>query len=190
MPSETMQSEVARDSPWKSFIKVMEPRGDFVGRPFHLQFKAFALSQSVTGVIPVTLFLLHGPVSMRLYFLMFLAFKISLGSMTSAGIISRYFPIWINEDAIRARNLWGMARVVPYDDMARVVPIRWLIFTRFAKISTHQYKNWVWLPLFLNGQGEFEKQVCQFAPADNPLRRYFEAAAVERSPLPGNRGEG
>ncbi|PQV63779.1 hypothetical protein B1R32_109119 [Abditibacterium utsteinense] len=168
MPPETRNK-------WRSALNLFSPRGDFAGHAFHLQFTPFALSQSVTGVVPIALLATHGPAHLRVYAFAFLAFKISIGAVLSAAIISRFFPVTINEIGIRARNFWGMARVIPWHEMASVSPIRWLIFTSFARISTHHAKNWVWLPLFLTQQSEFEAQVLRFAPADNPLREFFEA---------------
>jgi hypothetical protein len=173
-----MPSEMAGGSVWRSVYNLFAPHGDFVGRAYHLEFTPFALSQSVTGVVPLILFALHGPEELRIYALMLLAFKVSVGSVLSAAIVSRFFPVMLNEEALRARNFWGMARVVPYEEIASVAPIRWLIFTHFVRISTHSAKNWVWLPLFLHRQEEFEAQIRQFAPVDNPLRRLFEKRNV------------
>ena len=173
MPLE-MTAENPAESRWRSIINLFSPRGDFAGRTFRLRFGPFALSQSVTGIIPITLFALHGPEHLRFYALLFLAFKISLGAVLTAAIVSRFFPVTVGETGIRARNFWGMARVITWHEMASVAPIRWLFFTSFARISTHRAKNWVWLPLFLRQQNEFEAQVRKFAPVDNPLREFFE----------------
>ncbi len=170
-PENALQTE----NKWRSALDLFSPRGGFAGRAFHLRFGPFALSQSVTGVVPIALFATHGPAHLRVYALAFLAFKISLGAILTAAIISRFFPVTLSPRGIRARNFWGMARVIMWDEMASVAPIRWLIFTSFARVSTHRAKNWVWLPLFLAQQSEFEAQVLQFAPEENPLRAFFEA---------------
>ncbi|RYG62671.1 hypothetical protein EON80_22675 [bacterium] len=159
----------------RTIYNLFAPKGDFVGQAFRLEFTPFALSQSVTGVIPLTLFALKGPAQFRIYAVMLLAFKISIGAVLTAAIVTRFFPVMVNDRALRARNFWGMARVIPFEEIAKVEPIRWLIFTPFARISTHRYKNWVWLPLFLVRQQEFEKRYCEVAPVDNPLRVYFES---------------
>jgi hypothetical protein len=174
MPPEAMPVEEAPGSIGRTLYNLFAPHGDFVGQAFHLQFVPFALSQCVSGVVPLILLAMHGPESLRIIALAILAFKISIGAVLTAGIVSRFFPVMVNEKALRARNFWGMARVVPFEEMATVAPIRWLIFTPFARISTHRYKNWVWLPLFLVRQKEFEARYCEVAPVDNPLRRYFE----------------
>lgn len=162
------------ENKWRSALNLFSPRGDFAGRAFRLRFVPFALSQSVTGVVPIALFATHGPQHLRVYAFAFLAFKISLGAILSAAIISRFFPVTLSKKGIRARNFWGMARVIMWNEMASVSPIRWLIFTSFARVSTHRARNWVWLPLFLSEQSEFEAQVRQFAPQSNPLRKFFE----------------
>ncbi len=182
MPPET-ESEITAKSETAKFelkngikgaLDPFLPRGSFAGRAFHLQFAPFAMSQSMTGVIPITLFAIHGPQHLRFYALIFLAFKISIGALSSAFVVSRFFPVIISEEGVRARNFWGMARVMPWEEMVNVAPIRWLIFTYFARISTRSAKSRVWLPLFLAQQSEFEAQVRHFAPEGNPLRRFFE----------------
>lgn len=172
MPLETA---LETESKWRSALDLFSPRGSFAGRAFHLRFVPFALSQSVTGVVPIALFATHGPQHLRIYAVAFLAFKITIGAILTAAIVSQFFPVTLSERGIRARNFWGMARVIQWDEMASIAPIRWLIFTSFARVSTHRAKNWVWLPLFLRRQNEFEAQVQRYAPEGNPLRVFFEA---------------
>ncbi len=160
--------------PWRRAVESLAPRGAFEGRAFHLRFAPFALAQSVSGVVPLLLFAIYGPTPLRFYAFLVLAFKISAGALVSAAIVARFFPILLNDHALRARNFWGLARVVPFDEIVSVSPIRWLLFTPMLRVSTHQARHIVWVPLFLVQQSEFEARVREWVPADNPLRRYFE----------------
>lgn len=169
-----MPLEIRLRNLWRAIADSFSPRGGFEGDTFRLKFGPFALAQSVSGVLPLTLFAVHGPAHLRLYATLFLAFKISIGALLSAAIVSRFFPILLNERAVRARNFWGLARVVPFEEIASVAPIRWLIFTPMLRISTFKSRNIVWLPLFLVHQGEFEARVREWAPENNPLREFFE----------------
>lgn len=129
----------------------------------------------MTGIIPLALFIVHGPQHLRFYALIFLGFKITLGSMVSALIITRFYPVWIGETGLRARNFWGLARRVEWHDIERVRPIRWLIVTPVLRISSPKLRDAIWLPLFLDKQREFGEEVRQKVPRGNPLREYFEA---------------
>lgn len=158
----------------REIIDTFSPRGGFVGTPFRLRFSSFALAQSMTGVLPLSLFIAHGPEELRLYALGFLGFKITLGALVSAFIISRFYPIWINETGLRARNFWGLARRLDWADIERVRVIRWLIVTPVLRISSPKLRDTIWLPLFLDKQTEFAAQVREIVPRGNPLREYFE----------------
>lgn len=157
-----------------AIYRAVAPRGGFVGRAFRLEFTPFALSQTVPGAWPLLLLLWQGPSHLRFVFALLLALKIIVGGILVAAIVSRCFPVIANENGLRARNFWGQAREVAWDEIVRVAPIRWLIWTRFARISTPTCRNIIWLPLFLREQREFENAVCQWAPRDCALRAFFE----------------
>ena len=161
-------------APANAIARVLAPRGGFVGRAFHLRFGPFALSQTLPGIWPFLLLLVHGPQGWRVWVALLLALKIMGGGVLVAAIVARFFPVIANPDGLRARNFWGLAREVRWDEITRVTPIRWLIWTRFARLSTARCKNIVWLPLFLREQTEFERAVEQWAPPGNPLRRFFD----------------
>lgn len=158
-----------------SVADTLSPRGGFVGTPFHLAFLPFACGQSLTGVIPLTLFIVHGPEHLRFYAALFLGFKVTLGTWVSAFIISRFYPVWIGENGLRARSFWGLARRVEWGDIERVSYIRWLLVTPVLRISSPKLRDAIWLPLFLRRQDEFVALVRERVPRGNPLREYFEA---------------
>lgn len=159
----------------REIIDTFSPRGGFVGTPFHLRFSSFACAQSMTGVIPLSLFIVHGPQQFRVYALFFLGFKITLGALISAFIISRFYPVWIGENGLRARNFWGLARRLEWNDIERVTMIRWLIVTPVLRITSPKLRDAIWLPLFLDRQSEFVQEVRQKVPRGNPFREYFES---------------
>lgn len=159
----------------REITDTLSPRGGFAGRPFRLRFANFALAQSMTGIVPISLFIAHGPERFFLYALMFLGFKVTLGALLSAFIVTRFYPIWINQQGLRARNFWGLARRLDWDDIERVTVIRWLIVTPVLRITSPRLRDAIWLPLFLVRQAEFESAVRETVPRGNPLREYFEA---------------
>ena len=160
----------------RAIYRALAPRGGFVGRAFHLKFGPFALSQTVPGIWPFLVLLWHGPQGWRVWVAALLALKIIGGGVLVAWLVARYFPILVNENGLRARNFWGLAREVSWHEIERVAPIRWLVFTRFARLSTASCKNIVWLPLFLKEQNEFERAIENWAPEGNALRRFLEAS--------------
>lgn len=157
-----------------AIARVLGPRGGFAGRAFHLKFGPFALSQTVPGAWPLLLLLFHGPQGWRVWVALVLALKIAGGGVMVAAIVARFFPVVANANGLRARNFWGLARELRWDEITGVAPIRWLIFTRFARVSTARSRNLIWLPLFLREQAEFERAVIGWAPPDNALRLFFE----------------
>jgi hypothetical protein len=150
------------------------PRAGFPGQAFHLGFRPFLASQTVTGVIPLLLFAIHGPEHLRFYALAFLLFKISIGALLSAWIITRYFPVLLDESGVRARNLWGTACFLEWSDIEAAHPIRWLLFTRYIRLLSSKSRLAIWIPLFLDNQSEFNAKVRKWAPAGNPLREKLE----------------
>lgn len=168
------QSSTRPVSSFDAIYRAVAPRGGFAGRAFHLRFVPFALSQIVPGAWPFALLLWHGPQEWRIWITVLLALKVAGGGVLVAAIVSRFFPIIANPRGLRARNFWGQAREVAWEDMSAVKPIRWLIWTDFAKISTPESRNIVWLPLFLREQDEFESNVKQWAPPENALRIFLE----------------
>ena len=164
------------------FRRALAPRAGFCGRAFHLRFGPFALSQTVPGAWPFLLLLLHGPQGWRFAVALLLALKIMGGGVLVAWIVARFFPVIAGKNGLRARNFWGLAREVRWDEITRVAPIRWLIFTRFARLSTAQCRHIIWLPLFLEGQDEFERAVEKWAPPACALRQFFEARRAELTP--------
>ena len=157
-----------------TIYSAIAPRGGFVGRAFRLRFTPFALSQTVPGAWPLLLLLWQGPSHLRFVFALLLALKIIVGGVLAAAIVSRCFPVIVNENGLRARNFWGQAREVSWDEIVKVAPIRWLIWTRFARLSTPTCRNIIWLPLFLREQRAFESLVKQWAPPACALRAFFE----------------
>ena len=157
-----------------AIYRAIAPRGGFGGRAFRLEFMPFALSQTVPGAWPLLLLLWQGPDHLRAVFALLLMLKVAGGGVLVAAIVWRCFPIIAGEHGLRARNFWGQAREVSWDEIVGVAPIRWLIWTRFARLSTPNCRNIIWLPLFLREQREFESLVRQWAPPTCALRTFFE----------------
>lgn len=165
--------------PANALARALAPRAGFVGRAFHLDFTPFALSQTVPGAWPFLLLLWHGPQGWRFVVALLLALKIMGGGVLVAFVVARFFPVVASAQGLRARNFWGLAREIRWDEITRVQPIRWLIWTRFARLSTPTCRNIIWLPLFLREQTEFERAVEYWAAPDNPLRQFFENRQTE-----------
>ncbi len=166
-------------APLDAAYRAVAPRGGFDGRAFHLKFAPFAMSQIVPGAGPFALLLWQGPQEWRIWLAFLLALKITGGGVLVAAIISRCFPVIANSRGLRARNFWGQAREIAWADISEVKPIRWLIWTKFARISTPTCRNIVWLPLFLDEQTEFENGIQKWAPSGNKLREFFEKRAKD-----------
>ena len=162
-----------RPSISQAIYRAVAPRGGFAGRAFYLRFGPFALSQIVPGAWPFGVLLWHGPSHWRVWVALLLALKTMVGGVLVAAIVARFFPVIANPDGLRARNFWGQARQIRWDEIQSVAPIRWLVFTRFARLSTPDCKNIIWLPLFLREQSEFERAVQCWAPPGNALRQFF-----------------
>ena len=169
-----LEQSTPRVSVGHAIYRAVAPRGGFAGRAFHLEFAPFALSQVVPGAWPLLLLLWQGPNHWRVWLALLLALKIVGGGVLVAAIVARYFPVIASERGLRARNFWGQAREVSWDEITHVAPIRWLIWTRFARLSTPTCKSIVWLPLFLREQCAFERAVCRWAPPTCALRVFFE----------------
>ena len=161
-------------APLDAIYRAVAPRGGFRGRAFRLKFAPFALTQIVPGACPFAVMLWQGPQEWRVWLMALLTLKIMGGGALVAAVISRCFPVIANEHGVRARNFWGQAREVAWNDITQVSPIRWLIWTKFARLSTPKCRHIVWLPLFLSEQTEFESAVAKWAPRDNALRQFFE----------------
>lgn len=164
-------------SPFDAIYRAVAPRGGFGGQAFRLRFMPFALSQFVPGAWSFLLLLWQGPQEWRIWLTVLLALKVTGGGVLVAAIVSRCFPVIANARGLRARNFWGQAREVAWEDISEVKPIRWLIWTDFVRISTKESRNIVWLPLFLREQNAFEDKIKQWAPLENPLRVFFENRA-------------
>ena len=164
-------------APLDAIYRTVAPRGGFVGRAFHLRFTPFALSQLVPGAWPFLLLLCQGPQEWKIWLTILLTLKMTGGGVLVAAIVSRCFPVIVNARGLRARNFWGQAREVEWQEISEVKPICWLFWTSFAKISTPDCRNLVWLPLFLCKQSEFESEVKQWAPPENPLCVFFDEQA-------------
>ena len=163
--------------PLSAIYRAVAPRGGFSGRAFHLRFTPFALSQIVPGIWPFALLFWQGPQEWRVWIALLLTLKTVGSGVCVAALVSRCFPVIASTRGLRARNFWGQAREVAWEEIACVTPIRWLIWTKFARISTPNCRNIVWLPLFLCEQNEFEAKVEQWAPSGNALRAFFEKRA-------------
>lgn len=168
------------------FLDTFSRRGGFVGQAFHLKPVPFALSQSANGVLPLLFFMIHGPAHLRTFAVALLGFKVSVGSVLVAFIVSRYFPILINERELRARNWTGVARRIRWEEITQVNKFRWLYIAPMLRISTEREHHHILLPLFLENEAAFSAQVRLWTDSQNPLHRFLEAetngAALNLSP--------
>lgn len=149
----------------------MAPVGGFDWEhAFHLQFWRFALAQGLPGVVPLSFAAWHSPPAVKAAAMSLIAIKICIGGLFSSALVNRYFPIHISSWGLRARNLFGMAREVAWEEIVAVDTIRWMVFTRYVRISTARKRHIIWLPLFLKDMPGFAARVAELAPEGNPLR--------------------
>lgn len=161
------------------FLDTFSRRGGFEGTAYRVQPVPFALSQAANGVIPLLLLILHGPPHLRSFAMAFLGFKISVGSAIIAFIVSRYFPIMINEKELRARNWTGVARRIGWEEIIAVKKIRWLYVAPVLRISTSRERDHILLPLFLENQEDFSARVRAWTLPANPLHRFLKETAAQ-----------
>lgn len=84
-----------------------------------------------------------------------------------------FFKVVVSESEIKAHTLWSIPTSFDWQDIEIVRPINLGGFRSLRLYST-QSKRVIWLPLYLSDRKGFKSAVMQFAPPDNPLRRYLE----------------
>jgi hypothetical protein len=177
MPLKTALSRLfswLRGEVWPNLVDSFSRRGGYEGREFYIQPIPFALTQCVSGLIPLLLILLHGPAHLRSLVLILFAVKITVGTFIAAIIVSRVFPILVGKNGLRGRNLMGEARRVEWNQIKSAHFMMWMGFAPLVRISTFKRANVIWLPLYLDKRTEFEATVREWAPQGNPLREIFE----------------
>ncbi len=140
-------------------------------RPFRLRFVPFALSQATLG-LPWAGAALVAPSNAKAVLLLFGAFKIVFGGALSGWLINRFFPIRANECELRGRAFIGWARRVRWDEITNVQRRQWL-FAPYLLVSTEAQRNFIWLPLFLCEQREFEQNIERWLAPEHPLREFL-----------------
>ncbi len=144
-------------------------------RPFRLRFVPFALSQATLG-LPWAGAALVAPSSAKAVLLVFGAFKVVFGGALSGLLIHRFFPIRANESELRGRAFIGFARRVKWEEIVSVARKQWL-FAPYLLVSTHTHRNFIWLPLFLCEQREFEQNIEKWLAPNHPLRAFLESTS-------------
>ena len=163
-----------RGEVWPNLVDSFSRRGGYEGREFYIQPIPFALTQCVSGLLPLLLILIHGPTHLQAVILGLFALKITVGTFFAAMIVSRVFPILVGQNGLRGRNLMGEARRVEWHQIKSAKFMLWMGFAPLVRISTFKRANVIWLPLYLDKRAEFEETVRERAPKGNPLREIFE----------------
>jgi hypothetical protein len=141
---------------------------------FHLQFWRFVIAQAFCGLLPFLVAYLLVPRQYHVWVTGALIIKLIFGALASAVIVSRYYPVHVSREGIRARNPAGIACRLRWEEMTRVDPVWWALLARYVRISSARKKDAIWLPLYLKDMKGFAALVREHAPADNPLRRFLE----------------
>lgn len=149
-------------------------------RPFRLRFAPFALSQATLG-LPWAGAALVAPSSAKAFLLIFGAFKVVFGGALSGLLIHRFFPIRADERELRGRAFIGWARRLKWDDITSVRHRQWL-FAPYLLVSTHKHRNYIWLPLFLCEQREFEQNIEIWLSPEHPLRVFLAQQRASDKP--------
>ncbi len=140
-------------------------------RPFRLRFAPFALSQATLG-LPWAGAALVAPSGAKAILLIFGAFKVVFGGALSGLLIHRFFPIRADERELRGRAFIGWARRVSWEEISEVRRRQWL-FAPYLLVSTRTRRNFIWLPLFLCEQRDFQAALEEWLPDDHPMRQFF-----------------
>ncbi len=165
----------AQPSLWRSIRDSFSPYGDYpaLGN-YYLVFWRFALAQLGWSVIPLTIGLFVVPHHLRIWVAIIFSCKVLLGCVLSALVVSKYYPVQVGSEGIRARDLGGMAVRLQWDQIAAVNATICLPQAPYARVSTARKKHAVYLPLFLKEMDGFVNQVVEHAPPGNPLRQFLE----------------
>ena len=151
-------------------------------RPFRLRFVPFALSQATLG-LPWAGAALIAPSGAKAILLVFGAFKVVFGGALSGLLIHRFFPIRANEGELRGRAFIGWARRVRWEEIAHVQRRQWL-FAPYLLVSTHTRRNYIWLPLFLCEQREFDQNIERWLAPEHPLREFLAGQKAKKASEP------
>ena len=79
----------------------------------------------------------------------------------------------VDPNGIGGRNNWLVYHHLNWSEIESVEPslIPWYRYVQVNGVG----RRWAfWLPLFLTDMAGFRSAVAQYAPAENPLRRYLE----------------
>jgi hypothetical protein len=92
------------------------------------------------------------------------------------GLAVRLSRWHVDADGVGGRNNWLAYRRLEWDEIESVEP--WLIpGYRYLQVNGGGARKVFWLPLFLTDMPGFRAAVEQYAPPDNPLRRYLKRHA-------------
>ncbi len=80
----------------------------------------------------------------------------------------------VSPSYVSGYGFWGSSINLRWQKIKTVRPINFAGL-RYLRLYSSRSKRVLWLPLFLQDKKGFKNAVTQFAPPENPLRRYLEA---------------
>lgn len=94
--------------------------------------------------------------------------------LVCCGLVCReVFKVIVSRTTIRAHNCWCLATSFDWQEIENWRPLN-ICGLRYVRLYSSQEKRVMWLPLYLSDMKGFKNAVTQFAPPENPLRRYLE----------------
>lgn len=111
-------------------------------------------------------------------------------TLFGAAIYVNCFPIWVDDDGIRAFDSWGRERRVAWTAMAKVKPVNVLGFGFLRLTGTSKQRGAsratstiVWLPQFLAEGAAFEAAVLLYGDPRSPLWHHCRRTHPITAPL-------
>ena len=96
-------------------------------------------------------------------------------SFLLVAIVRQVWKVVVSASGIDGQNAWGFALTLTWQEIKTTRPFNFGGL-RYLRLYSSQTKRVMWLPLFLQDKKGFKAAVTQFAPPENPLRRYLEAS--------------
>ncbi len=98
---------------------------------------------------------------------------VEVGETIGAIILVLLFKITLTRESIKGHSFFGFKRHPTWEQIESVKPFNFL-FLKYLRVYTNDGKSPIWLPLFIKNGDDFIERILEFAPKENPLRKFFE----------------
>jgi len=109
-----------------------------------------------------------------------LAFALAIGvpfACMVALILRALVFVQVGPQGLRAQNIFGQYRTVPWASIARVHPTRFL-GVRYLRVYSHDFRFPIWVPLQLGEPEQFRASIHESAPSGSPVLKHVDAPAA------------